>query len=199
MYITKKQKEVFDFLKDYISLNGYAPTFDEIADYFQFSSKGTVYKYIKILEKKGLIRHDWNRTRSIEITPDVGENLSVLPVLGLVSAGKPIQAIEDVEHLEVPANFLKRGEHYILKVVGDSMIEEHIKDGDFVVIQKRKHAENGETVVALLDNEEVTIKKFFRKNGQVELHPANPSLDKIVVDPNRVQIQGVVVGVLRKY
>ncbi|MFQ5641743.1 MAG: transcriptional repressor LexA, partial [bacterium] len=159
MFLTKRQKEVLDYLKGYVSQNGYAPTFNEIAVEFGFSSKGTVYKHIKALREKGLIHHEWNKTRAIEIPKDSG-SLSNLPVLGTVAAGIPIEAIENPESLDVPSSFLRRGEHYVLKVSGDSMIDEHIADGDYIIVKKRGSAENGETVIALVDNNEVTIKRY---------------------------------------
>lgn len=198
MFLTKRQKEVLDYLKGYVSQNGYAPTFNEIAVEFGFSSKGTVYKHIKALREKGLIHHEWNKTRAIEIPKDSG-SLSNLPVLGTVAAGIPIEAIENPESLDVPSSFLRRGEHYVLKVSGDSMIDEHIADGDYIIVKKRGSAENGETVIALVDNNEATIKRYYHRGSEVELRPANELMEALVLDPDRVQIRGVVVGVMRKY
>lgn len=198
MYVTKRQKQILDYLRGYLASRGYAPTFDEIADHFGFSSRGTVYKHIKTLQNKGLVLHEWNRTRSIELKDGPLDQVS-LPVLGMVSAGKPIEAVQDAEQLEVPSLFLRSGSHYVLKVKGNSMVDEQIRDGDLVVVQEKRDPENGETVVALIDGTEVTIKKFFRRNGQVELRPANEKLKSVVVDGKRVQIQGVVVGVMRTY
>jgi len=198
MFLTKRQKEILDFLKDFVSRNGYAPTFDEIASAFGFRSKGTVYKHIKSLKNKGIIQHEWNRTRSIEV---VGENTQgrMFPVLGTVAAGSPIEAIESYEELELPDSFIREGSHYILKVSGNSMIDEQIRDGDFLIIREKEVAENGETVVALIDGSEVTIKRFFSRNGKVELRPANESLQSMELESERVQIQGIVVGILRRY
>ncbi|MEE9167814.1 MAG: transcriptional repressor LexA [Candidatus Neomarinimicrobiota bacterium] len=198
MFVTKRQKEVLDYLKGYLAEHGYSPTFDEIGHAFGFSSKGTVYKHIKALQEKRLIRHEWNRTRAIEIERPEKEESS-LPILGLVAAGRPIEAIESHENVKVPSEFLRTGRHYVLRVVGNSMIEEQIADGDFVVVQERVEAHNGETVVALIDGGEVTIKKFFKRNGEIELRPANENLDSMVVAGDRVRVQGIVVGVLRKY
>ena len=198
MFLTKRQKEILDFLKDFVSRNGYAPTFDEIASAFGFRSKGTVYKHIKSLKNKGIIQHEWNRTRSIEV---VEENTQgrMFPVLGTVAAGSPIEAIESYEELELPDSFIREGSHYILKVSGNSMIDEQIRDGDFLIIREKEVAENGETVVALIDGSEVTIKRFFSRNGKVELRPANESLQSMELESERVQIQGIVVGILRRY
>jgi|TARA_B100000035_G_scaffold259435_1_gene230046 repressor LexA len=198
MFLTKRQKEVFDFVGKYLSQNGYAPTFDEIAKEFGFNSKGTVYKHVKALREKGLIQHQWNRTRSIEIME--GDNsVSSVPVLGVVAAGKPVEAVVLPESINIPPTFMGRGKHFILKVSGDSMIEEHIADGDFIVLLERDNAQNGETVVALIDGTEATVKKYYNKGGKVELQPANNEVETLVLDPERIQIQGVVVGVMRKY
>jgi len=198
MYVTKRQKQILDYLKGYIKNHGYSPTFDEIAGTFGFSSKGTVYKHIKALKLKGLIKHEWNRARAIEIKSDHPEEY-VLPVLGMVAAGRPIEAVESTEQLSVPAGFIRAGNHYVLRVVGNSMIEEHITDGDFVVVQEKANAENGETAVALIDESEVTIKKIFKRDDKIELRPANEKFKSLILDTDRVRIQGIVVGILRKY
>jgi len=198
MFVTKRQKQILDFLKGYIIKHGYSPTFDEIADFFGFSSKGTVYKHIKALKNKGLIKQEWNRTRSIELEQGQTE-INTIPILGMVSAGKPIDAIETTEQMDIPSEFIRTGHHYILQVTGNSMIEEHITDGDFVVVQEKASAENGETVVALIDESEVTIKKIFKQNSKIELRPANEELKSLFLDADRVRVQGIVVGVLRKY
>lgn len=198
MYLTKRQKQILDYLQGYLTTHGYAPTFDEIARQFGFSSKGTVYKHIRALQGKGLLRHEWNRTRSIELTAD-SRAQATLPILGGVSAGKPIEAVQHAEQLEVPGMFLRSGSHYVLRVKGDSMVDEHIRDGDLVVVQEKTDVANGETVVALIDEAEVTIKRFFRRNGQVELRPANEQMESVLLDASRVRIQGVVVGVIRTY
>ena len=198
MFLTKRQKEILDYLRGYISRHGYAPTFDEIAVSFGFTSKGTVYKHIRALKEKRAIRHEWNRTRSIELCPD-DSNYNALEVLGTVAAGKPIEAITNPDAIDVPSSFLRRGKHYVLKVSGDSMIEEQIQDGDLIVVQEKVDVQNGQTIVALIDNQEVTIKKIYRKNGEIELKPANRNLDSMFYEAERIRIQGVVVGVMRKY
>jgi len=198
MFLTKRQKEVLDFIGKYLSKNGYAPTFSEIAKEFGFNSKGTVYKHIKALCEKGLIQHEWNRTRAIEIL-DENSGFPTVPVLGSVAAGKPIEAVVLPESISIPPTFMKRGKHFILKVNGNSMIDEHIADGDFIILRERDNAQNGETVVALIDGTEATVKKYYNKSGKVELHPANNEVETLILDPDRIQIQGVVVGVMRKY
>jgi len=198
MFLTKRQKEIFDYLRGYISRHGYAPTFDEIATSFGFTSKGTVYKYIRALKEKGAIRHEWNRARSIEVRP-IETSPNSLEILGTVAAGKPIEAVPDPDAIDVPMAFLRRGKHYVLKVSGNSMIEEHIQNGDYVVVQEKVEASNGQTVVALVDDHEATIKKMYRRGGKIELRPANEKLEPMIYDARRVRIQGVVVGVMRKY
>ena len=198
MYLTKRQKEIVDYLRGYISRYGYAPTFDEIASCFGFTSKGTVYKHIRALKEKGVIHHQWNKARSIELAPGKTSTNS-LEILGTVSAGKPIEAIPDPEAIEVPSSFLKRGKHFVLKVYGDSIIDEHIKSGDFVIVQEKVEASNGQRVVSLIEYNEVTIKKYFRDENKIELRPANKQMKPMVYTLDKVKIQGVVVGVMRKY
>jgi len=200
MYLTKRQRELLDYLKEYISVNGYSPTFEEIADHFHFRSKGTVYKHIQNLKKKGFITKDWNRSRSVELISNMFESTIVrLPLLGIVHAGQPIEAVTQNETVSVPSDLVRKGRHYVLRVQGDSMIEEQIRDGDFVIVKEQPQAENGDVVIALIDGNEVTIKKFFRENGNVRLQPANPVLDPIVVPADSVMIQGIVVGIMRKF
>tara|TARA_Y100000590_G_scaffold465099_1_gene636368 strand:- start:31013 stop:31624 length:612 start_codon:yes stop_codon:yes gene_type:complete len=198
MFLTKRQKEIFDYLRGYISRHGYAPTFDEIAISFGFTSKGTVYKHIRALKEKGAIRHEWNKARSIEVRP-LETSPNSLEILGTVAAGKPIEAVPDPDAIDVPPVFLGRGKHYVLKVFGNSMIEEHIQNGDYVVVQEKVEASNGQTVVALVDDHEATIKKMYRRGGKIELRPANEKLEPMIYDAERVRVQGVVVGVIRKY
>lgn len=200
MYLTKRQREILDFLKIYISKHGYSPTFQEIAKHFNFSSKGTVYKHLLNLKEKGFITKSWNKSRSIELTSDIAEMAIVqLPLLGYVKAGQPIEAITEYNNMAVPSDLVRKGRHYVLMVKGDSMIEEHIRDGDFVIVKEQQAAENGEVVIALVGGTEVTIKKFYRENGSVRLQPANADLEPIILPEESVAIQGIVVGILRKF
>ena len=198
MFLTKRQKEIFDYLQGYISRYKYAPTFDEIAASFGFASKGTVYKHIRALKQKGAIRHEWNKARSIEIQPEQMP-LNSLQIWGTVAAGKPIEAISAPEAIEVPSSFLKRGKHYVLKVSGDSMIDDHIQNGDYVIVQEKVEASNGQTVVALIDENEATIKKMYHRKDKIELQPANKAMESMTFEADRIRVQGVVVGVMRKY
>ena len=204
MYLTRRQKEVFDFITDYIRSHGYAPSIDEIRQHFRLGSLATVHKHLRFLQEKGAITKQPHQSRSIELVPSSEFNLgrvAEVPLVGRIAAGQPIEAIADAEQetLAIPEEMLGRGRTYVLKVRGDSMIEEQIRDGDFVIIEERSQAEDGETVVALLQNEEATLKKFYREGSKVRLQPANPDLEPIIVDADDVRIQGIVIGLLRKY
>ena len=201
VHLTRRQKEILDFLGEYIGKQGYAPTIDEIAEHFGLSSLATVHKHLTNLQEKGLIKRAWNRSRALELIPSSMSVKAVeLPVLGRVAAGIPIEAIEATETMWVPEDMLGRGETYVLQVKGSSMIEEQIRDGDFVLVENRQVASNGEMVIALLDGDRATLKKFFRESdGRVRLQPANAGMEPIFVDGRDLRIQGVVIGVLRKY
>jgi repressor LexA len=201
MYVTRRQKEMMDFLDDYIERNGYAPTIEETADHFGLRSLATVHKHLTNLQKKGLIKRDWNRSRALELVPTAVKVQAVeLPLLGRVAAGSPIEAITSSETIFVPEDMVGRQETYVLEVMGDSMIEEQIRDGDYVIVENRRTARDGEMVIALLDGENATLKKLYREGGgRVRLQPANASLSPIYVDQDRLRVQGVVIGVLRKY
>jgi len=201
MYITKKQKQVLDYIKEYMRGNGgVAPTYEEIADHFGYRSKGTVHKHITNLEEKGYIKKDWNRTRGLEVVKQNGSGLEAeLPLLGLVAAGEPIEAIENAETIAVPEDMRGRGNNYVLQVRGNSMIDENIQSNDYVIVQPREVAENGETVIALIGGEDATLKKFYREGDMVRLQPANAKMKPIYVSAGEVQIRGVVVGVMRKF
>jgi repressor LexA len=201
MYVTRRQKEMMDFLDEYIDRNGYAPTIEETAEHFGLRSLATVHKHLTNLQKKGLIKRDWNRSRALELVPTAVKVHAVeLPLLGRVAAGSPIEAITSTETIFVPEDMVGRKETYVLQVKGDSMIEEQIRDGDYVIVENRQSARDGEMVIALLDGENATLKKLYREGGgRVRLQPANAALSPIYVDQARLRIQGVVIGVLRKY
>ncbi len=198
--LTKRQREILDYLQDFIQQHGYAPSLEEIGRRFGLSSLATVHKHLTNLQEKGFIKRAWNRSRSVEMIPTNSGGRSVeLPLLGYVAAGVPIEAVASSETIAVPEDLVGRRDTYVLRVRGNSMIDEQICDGDFVIVEDRKTAQNGETVVALLSGTDVTLKKLYRENGRVRLQPANPSMQPIFVDPDQVQVQGVVVGVMRKY
>jgi len=203
MALTKRQKEILDFIESFLEARGYSPSFEEIAEHFGYRSLATVHEHLCNLEEKGYIRKNYNESRSIEVARSTRSGgTTTLPLLGLVAAGEPIEAIEDTETLGVPEDMVtgSRNEHYVLRVRGDSMIDEQIRSGDYVIVQSRDTAHEGEMVIALIDGESATMKKLYHEeDGRVRLQPANPSLSPLVVDAERVRVRGVVVGVIRKY
>jgi repressor LexA len=202
MPLTKRQKEILDHIESFIEDRGYAPSFEEIAEHFGYSSLATVHEHLSNLERKGYIRKSYNESRSIElVTPDAGTPTVSLPLLGAVAAGLPIEAIQHNETLDVPPDMVRRGrENYVLKVQGDSMIDEQIRDGDYIVVAAQDTAADGQMVVALVRGEAATVKKLYREpGGRIRLQPANPTMLPIIEPASDVQVQGVVVGVIRKY
>ncbi|MGH7466417.1 MAG: transcriptional repressor LexA [Longimicrobiales bacterium] len=202
MPLTKRQKEILDFLEEFLAENGYSPSFEEIAKHFGYTSLATVHEHLENLRQKGYIRKSYNASRSVELVPAGVKVAAVeLPLMGQVAAGSPIEAIRDNETVAVPDDFLARGgEHYVLRVKGDSMIDEQIRDGDYIVVSAKNTASNGETVVALVHGESATVKKYFREHdGRVRLQPANTTMGPMFFRGNEVVVQGVVIGVLRRY
>jgi repressor LexA len=201
MALTKRQKEILDYVESFLDAHGYSPSFEEIAGFFGYRSLATVHEHLSNLEDKGYIRKNYNESRSIELVGSRGGGVAELQLAGTVAAGEPIEAIEDREHLTVPEDMIagSSAEHYVLRVRGDSMIDEQIRDGDYVVVESRDDAHDGETVIALVDGEEATMKKYYREGPRVRLQPANPSLEPMLLDEERVRVRGVVVGVIRKY
>jgi repressor LexA len=199
--LTKRQKELLDFIEYYSDENGYAPTLREICDRFGLSSVATAHKHLSRLIEKGYISRTPNVSRALETTPlDAGTISSEeIPMMGYIAAGKPIEAVQGSDTISIPASMLGKNETYVLQVKGNSMIDEQIRDGDFVVIEQRSHAENGETVVALINGEETTLKKYYREGEKIRLQPANPEMEPIFVDEDNLSIQGVVIAILRKY
>jgi len=199
--LTKRQREILNYLNEFIQQHGYAPSLEEIGHRFNLSSLATVHKHLTNLQDKGFIRRSWNRSRSVELLPSRSGGRAIeLPMLGYVAAGMPIEAVTSGESIAVPESLVAgRRDTYVLRVKGESMIEEQIRDGDWVVVEDRKSADNGEMVIALVGGQDVTLKKFYREAGRIRLQPANPTMQPIYVDPDGVQIQGVVVGVMRKY
>ena len=199
MPLTRKQKQILDFLSDFLNRHGYSPSMEEIAAHFHLRSLNAVYKHLKALENRGFIRRLSNQARSIQILQTEETSGYRLPLLGYVAAGQPVEAITDSEEISVPESFLTRGQNYVLRVRGDSMIDEHIQDGDYIIVEKRDRAETGQSVIALVDHDQVTLKKFYRDAEMIRLQPANPALEPIYLREDQVRIQGVVVGIMRKY
>ncbi|HTS88246.1 MAG TPA: transcriptional repressor LexA [Gemmatimonadales bacterium] len=202
MPLTKRQSEILKYLQEHIRDRGYAPSFEEIAEHFSFQSLATVHEHLTNLERKGYIHRTHNESRAIEVLPPRGQSgATEIPLLGRVAAGSPIESIMSNETLAVPDQILpRRGPNYALKVQGESMIDEHIMDGDYVVVHGKQAADNGEMVIALVNGSEATVKRFYREQGGwVRLQPANPTMQPMRFQERDVLIQGVVVGVIRKY
>ena len=198
--LTRRQREILDYLREFMEDRGYAPSLEEIGHRFGLSSLATVHKHLTNLQEKGFIKRIWNRSRSVELLPTrAGGRALELPLLGFVAAGAPIEAVVSSETVAVPEELVGRRETYALRVRGDSMIDEQIRDGDIVIVEERQAAQDGETVIALVDGSDVTLKKLYREGGRVRLQPANANVAPIVVDASQVRVQGVVVGVMRKY
>jgi repressor LexA len=207
MALTKRQKEVLDYLVAFETKHGYAPSFEEIGKGMKLTSLATVHKHITTLEKKGFIRRGYNQSRSIEILQlpksvkeqVIERRIQELPLVGRIAAGRPLEAVEEQETLSL-SDFARGKNSFVLQVKGNSMIEDHIMDGDFVVCEQTQVANPGEIVVALVNNDEATLKRFYREGaGKIRLQPANSEMSPIVVAANDVKIQGRVIKVLRKY
>ena len=199
MNLTARQKEIFEFIKDYLMSHGIAPSVTEIGEAFSLGSLGTVHKHLKALENRGCIRRAKGHARAIEIVHG-GESIAYdVPMLGLIAAGAPIEALEVPDSLAIPEDMLGRGTTFSLQVNGDSMIEDGIHDGDFIVVESRSDARDGEIVVALVEGSEATVKRLYREGDQVRLQPSNSSMEPIYVQAVDVEIRGVVIGLIRKY
>ena len=199
MYLTKRQQEIYQFLKSHINDKGYAPSIVEIGQRFHLRSPATVHKHLAHLMAKGLIRKQHNLSRAIELNEPPEAALSAeYAFMGYIVAGRPIEAVEDREVVSLLPDAGGK-DVFVLRVKGNSMSEDHIRDGDYVIVEKRQEAENGETVVALLDRDKATLKRFYRENGHVRLQPANPDMEPLIVKDGDFSIQGVVIGVMRKF
>ncbi len=212
MALTPRQKQVLDFIAQFIAENEYAPSFEELAEGLGLASIATVHKHLTALESKGYLKRSFNQSRALEMTPkyrreqrmhrsDVESSSGSLemPLLGVIAAGMPIQSFANQETLSF-SQFAGAKETYALEVRGESMIEDHIMDGDYVLVEQTDHARNGEIVVALVDGEESTLKRFYREGeDRIRLQPANSAMDPIVVPAASVQVQGRVLAVHRKY
>lgn len=200
MILTKRQKQILDYVQEFIGKNGYAPSLIEISRHFSLNSISTIHKHLVHLEEKGLIRRHWNRARAIEVVPsEPRPEARDVPLVGLISAGQPIEAVRANERVAVPEDMIGRRDVYVLKVKGESMVDEQVRDGDYVVVENRTEARNGEMVVALLEGENATLKKLYREKGEIRLQPAHPTMKPIYVKEKDLKIQGVVIGLLRKY
>lgn len=237
MTLTRRQKQVLDFLANFINRCGYSPSFEEMAAGLRLHSLATVHKHLQVLERKGFIRRRYNQSRSVEVvavpgTMPYGENLPFdnsaemqagimgvprtriqsdpgsfqplpnleFPLLGRIAAGQPVEAIPQPENFSLGDFGSRKGKIYVLRVKGDSMVEDHICDGDYILVETAETAQNGDIVVALIGGTDATLKRFFLEGtGKIRLQPANAQMDPIIVPAADVKIQGRVIGVLRKY
>jgi repressor LexA len=202
MPLTKRQRQILDYLNSYSAEHGYAPSFEEIAEQFNYNSLATVHEHLTNIERKGYIKRTYNESRAIEILPsDVISRAVELPLMGAVAAGAPLEAMTTDETVSVPEDFVRRsGNHYALRVHGQSMIEDQIRDGDFVVVHDRQSADNGDMVIAMLDGGGATVKRYYReRDGRIRLQPSNEQMAPIYVREDEMQVRGIVVGVLRRY
>lgn len=195
--LTRKQKEVYDYICAYLEEHGVSPTQAEIQDYFGFKSLGSVQDYIKYLINAGVLKNDPNAVRGL-VPAEVAEPSIEIPMLGMVAAGIPIEVIERTESIAVPKSMIRQGTHFALTVKGQSMIEDGILEGDVIIVKKQSTANNGDTVVATVDHE-ATVKRFQKKAKHIELIPANSSMKPIIVKDEDFQIKGILVGLIRQY
>jgi len=212
MALTRRQKQVYDFLARFVEEHGYSPSFEEIGEGLGLSSLATVHKHISNLEQKGLLKRDYNRSRSIDLLkprgrmrqylaaptlPDASANL-ILPLMGRIAAGRPVEALENPESISL-ADFTRSKDVYVLQVMGESMQDEHIVHGDYVLVEKTNTARDGEIVVALVNGSDTTLKRIYSEGEKIRLQPSNAAMQPIFVPAASVQVQGRVIGVLRKY
>ena len=200
MPITARQKRVLDYIRNYFEAHQEAPTIAEIGKEFGMSSSASAHHVVSLLEREGLIRRIPNVSRGIELVEEGTADQSEIPLLGVVAAGAPIEAVLNYETVCIPRDMMREGRMFALRVRGDSMIDEQIRNHDVIILKSQATAQNGQTVVALIDGSDATVKRFYGGRGQVRLEAANPDYKPIVIrPPERVQIQGVVVGVIRRY
>ena len=202
--LTKRQKEVLDYVSQFIELHGYAPSYREIAAHFSYGSVATVAEHIESLVNKGMLQKGDNEARSIQLVKAEdfdSANSIALPILGLVAAGQPIETLgAHPETLEVPPFMVGRKNSYVLQVKGDSMVDEGINSGDYVVVQEKEVPSNGEMIIALINGGEATLKRYYKEKTHIRLQPSNAAMDPIIIKPGTpIQIQGVVIGLIRKY
>jgi repressor LexA len=201
--LTRRQREVYDSIRDFVARRGYAPSLEEIGAALGLASVATVHRHVELLVEKGWLRKSPNSSRSLEPVEEASgsaEALLDLPMLGCVAAGAPIEVFEAAERFAVPAGMVrKRADTFVLRVRGDSMIDEQIRDGDHVVVERAHEARRGEMVVALVRGSEATLKRFYRKGAKVVLEPANPAYRPLELPASDVEIRGVVRGLLRSY
>jgi len=208
MALTKRQKDVLDFIADFVEENGYSPSYEELAQGLKLASLATVHKHIQALESRNYLRRLFNQSRSLEVSAKYVQErrrsrqstrAAEVPLAGRIAAGSPVEAIEGQDTLQF-ADFAGKGDTFALQVTGESMIEDHILSGDYVLVEKTQQAKDGEIVVALVDGRETTLKRLYHDpDGRIRLQPANSSMQPIILDAANVQVQGRVLAVLRKF
>jgi repressor LexA len=208
MALTKRQRQMYDFIAEFVQSNGYSPSFEEIGTAMGLRSLATVHKHVNNLESKKLLRRDFNRSRSIDVLPlpegiperarPVAVSSFELPLVGRIAAGRPIEQVETPETISL-TDFTRAKDVFVLQVTGDSMQDEHIMNGDYVLVEKAETAREGEIVVALLNGSETTLKRIYHAGDQIRLQPSNAAMQPIMVPADTVRVQGRVVAVLRKY
>jgi repressor LexA len=196
-YLTKRQREILEFIRSFQAAKGYAPSIEEIAAHFKLSAVSTVHEHLMNMSRKGVLRRGWNRARSIE--PLAGREAREVPLVGTVAAGAPIEAVEVPENVALPSGLAGRGETFVLRVKGDSMVGDGILDGDLIIVEKQRRVENGALAVVLLRGGEATVKRFYHEGDTVKLRPSNPAMEDIVVPAAEVEVRGAVVGLVRRY
>jgi len=212
MTLTRRQREILDYIREFIRTNHFPPSIRDIAAHFSLASAGGVHKHLNNLKKKGVIAFENHISRSIHLLDAAlqaeqisdhhanGESMMELPLLGKVAAGKPIQYFLENETISLPAAMVRNpAKSYVLQVQGNSMIEDCICDGDYVIVEHRDYAENGDTIIAMLNHEEATLKRFYLEKDRVRLQPANFQMEPLYVQPEKLTVQGRVVGLLRRY
>ena len=207
MALTRRQRQVYDYIAEFVQSHGYSPSFEEIGAGMGLSSLATVHKHVSNLEKKGLLKRDYNRSRSIDVLPPKGRmkqsmmpppSVLTLPLVGRIAAGRPLEALENPTTISL-GDFTGAKDVFVLQVTGEPMQDEHIVDGDYVLVEKTNTAREGEIVVALVEGTDATLKRFYKEGDRVRLQPSNVAMQPIMVPAAAVQIQGRVIGVLRKY
>lgn len=204
MALTRRQREIYDFIDHFVRKNGYSPSFEEIGEGMGLSSLATVHKHVSNLEQKGLLKRDYNRSRSIDVVPQrrprhtEAPQPASLPLVGRIAAGRPVETFENPETISLN-DVTRSRDVFVLQVAGESMQDEHIVDGDYVLVEKIKSARNGDIVVALVEGTDTTLKRFYKEGEQIRLQPSNATMKPIIVPAHSVQVQGRVIGVLRKY
>ena len=208
MALTKRQKDVLDFIADFVEQNGYSPSYEELAQGLKLASLATVHKHIQAMESRNYLRRLFNQSRSLEVSPKYVQErrrsrqttrATEVPLAGRIAAGAPVEAVEGQDTLQF-ADFAGKGDTFALQVSGESMIEDHILSGDYVLVEKTQQAKDGEIVAALVDGRETTLKRLYHEpDGRIRLQPANSSMQPIIVDGANVQVQGRVLAVLRKF